>query len=328
MLQARSGVLLSWTLLGCVVGMNLGWVTQASAADDALGWQFEVGDEHKFRLTQATTTAMDLGPVGKMNARMHQTIDTVWKITAIDEAGAADLTHEVLRVQMQMQAPGELEMDYDSASADAPVGYGAMVAPTMKALIGLPFNMKMTARGAITSVDVPEKITQSLAGLPGAEFMGETITGDGLQIAIQRLSITLPKPENLVPGHRWTTTSETSSTQLGKVTTSMTYTYEGSRTVDGDILEVFKPNLEFRFNSGKDATAAETLVDDQKTRGEFIFNRSRGRLQSSSLEQYMTLQISAGDHPIKQEIVQKVSLERVEAGQPEGGGASDSGAKP
>ena len=285
---------------------------QGIGAELPLVWKFAVGQEHYFRMNQQMHMAMQLGPAGEMETAIHQKIDMSWKVDAVDDQGRATMTQRVRRVQMELQAPGETEMKYDTDSEEAPVAYAAMVAPMLKALVSAPIKLTMTPRGEITSVEIPEKLSQTLKGVPGAEMLGNRMTEKGFQAMMQQMALVLPLPADLVAGHHWTTSAEMQNPHLGKIATRMTFTYQGPRTLEGQVLEVFVPKLEMKFGDEQTAESSQLKVEAQKTRGEFLFNRTAGRLESSSLEQEMTLQITNGDREVEQKMKQKVEFVRIE----------------
>ncbi|MCG8449032.1 MAG: hypothetical protein MI725_05570, partial [Pirellulales bacterium] len=83
--------------------------------------------------------------------------------------------------------------------------------------------------------------------------------------------------------------------------------------VEGQVLEVFAPKLEIDFGEGIIPEGNRLKVDNQQTTGEVLFNRSAGWLESSALEQKMTLLIHVGEQEIKQTMDQQVELKRLSA---------------
>lgn len=284
---------------------------QATGAEAPLTWKFAPGDEHHYRMNQKMDMTMDLGPAGEMKTGVTQIMDMVWKVEAVDEKGGAKLSQQMKRVQMDVQAPGQAAMKYDTDSAEEPTGFATMLAPMFKALVSAPFKFTMSPRGEIHEVEIPEKIAAAVKGMPGGEMMGNMMTDKGFKQMMQQAALVLPKPEELIPGHEWTTSMEMPNPQLGKITTRMTFTYKGSRKTKGQELEVFVPKLEMEFGDGN--AAAMIKVEDQKTSGEILFNRTAGRLESSLLNQDMTMVINAGGREMKQKMTQKVEMKRLNA---------------
>ena len=129
---------------------------EASAAEPLL-WKFKVGDTHPFRLSQVMKMDMDIGSIGKVEASLQQTTDLVWTVESVAPNGSASLLQKVRRIHMEMNAPGQTQMRYDSDSKEPPTGYGAMLVPMMKTLMGSQIVIQLSARGKILSLEIPEK---------------------------------------------------------------------------------------------------------------------------------------------------------------------------
>ncbi len=291
-------------LASCVAGHAL------QAEEAALQWKFTVGDQHHFRVNQSMTVQMDLGAAGAVETGVTQKLDLVWEVEAVAPQGLATIRQKVHRVRMELQAPGQVAVSYDTDSAEAPTGYAAMLAPTLQAFMELPLSITLTPRGKIQAVEIPEKLTTTLSTAPGAEMMGAMLTEAGMKKMLQGMTLELPLAADLVSGHQWTVATEMPNPQLGAITTRMTYTYQGPRTVDGEQWEVFQPRLEMQFGS------EQVQVESQQTRGEMLFNRTHGHLESSTWERQASLRIDVAGQQIQQEIDQQVEFQRVAGSDP------------
>ncbi|MCG8324541.1 MAG: hypothetical protein MI673_03415, partial [Thiotrichales bacterium] len=133
MLFTRPNLLPGFVLLCLSVLPGTFHLSYTHAAEEPLIWKFSTGDEHRYQMTQKMKTAMELGPAGEVKTGFQQQMNIRWKIESVDEKGAATLTQQIERVQLAMHAPGQVEMRFDTASEEAPAGYGAMVAPALQA---------------------------------------------------------------------------------------------------------------------------------------------------------------------------------------------------
>ena len=248
-------------------------------------------------------------PSGEIKTGVKQQIDMTWRIEAVDEAGAAVVTQRIVRVQMDMEAPGPMEIHYDTASEKAPTGFAAMLAPMFKAMSDSPFKWTMSPRGEISNVEIPPGVGEALKKLSGGAMMGDLTTDKGFKQMMQQQVLILPNPGELQPGHKWSTAAEMENPQFGTISTKMSYTYQGPRTVKGEEFEVFKPQLELQFGEGKGGVSMDIFA--QKTSGEVLFNRTAGRLESSTLNQETSMSIGVGDQNVEQKMVQTMKLQRV-----------------
>ncbi len=291
-----------------IVLLSLAWSPALLAAEPLL-WKFSTGDAHQYRMIQRMDMEMTLGEANrKIETSVEQVIDMTWKIDQVDEQGQAQVVQTLDRMRMNMQAPGQPEMKYDTQSKEAPAGFAAMLAPLMKAMTENEFTMAMSPRGKIDDVKMPEAVSRALNNVPGAAMMGEMFSDEGFGNMIQKSSLILPEPQDLEPGHEWSTTSEMKNPQLGKITSKLTYRYLGPRDVEGKQYEVFGIKMEMGFGEGAAGVSIE--IEDQNTDGEILFDRAAGRLESSKLQQEINMNIAAGPTEMKQKMVQKVFFER------------------
>ncbi len=279
-------------------------------AEEPLGWKFKVGDEHHYRLTQQMNMAMFLGPAGELETSVQQKMDMVWKVVSLDDQGTASLLQQINRVQLEITGPGSTEITYDSQLKDMPIGYGAMIDPAIKVWIANPIQLTMTPQGKIVSISIPEKVSKAITIMPGAEMIRVFLTAEGYRDVMQQLSLVLPPATALVPDYQWTTNQETLHPELGKITAGMTYQYKGNRTEAGQVYENFFPKLELDFGESKEQNPSQMKAKEQDSKGNILFNRTSGWLESSKLEQTMKL-FSSETQPVEQTIDLKIEFNRV-----------------
>jgi len=300
-------------MLGCCVVIAL--APSLSLAKESptktLAWKFKVGDVHPYRFMQDMDMTMAMpGAPQEIKTGVKQVMDMSWKVTEVGDDGIATVEQSIDRVQMEMQAPGQPEMKYDTSSKDAPTGYAAMVAPLFKAMTAEPFVVKMSPRGEILELKMPAGLKETLAKIPGAASVSEMFTEDGFKDMMQKSALVLPEAKDLKPGHEWTTTSELKNPQFGTLETKATYQYLGLREVEGKPYEVFSLTTEIEYTELPENL--EMKVTEQKAEGEIFFDPAGGYLHSSKLKQDMTTDLAAGGREMKQNMVQTVLLERNE----------------
>ena len=300
---------MAWPRLGCLLLVTLNF--SSISAQEPLLWKFNVGDQHHYRLTQKMDMEMSLGASNRtVGTDFLQIVDLTWKIEQVGDQGRAKIVQRVDRLQMHLQAPGEQEMHFDTDSEDSPAGFAAILVPLVKALTSEAITFSLSPRGEIEDLEMPESLTKSMEAMPGAAMMGNRFSNNGFQQMIQQSSLVLPTSENLKPGHEWTRKLEQSSEQIGVTQIETTYHYEGPREADGNQLEVFRVNTQLGFDEGPEGVAIR--VSDHESTGEILFNRTKGHLESSSLEQELTLVLKSGDNTTTQKMIQNTTFEQVE----------------
>ncbi len=298
-----------------LIGLATSWLITSfnhALAAEALVWKFAVGDVHHYQMVQEIRMSMDLGPEGETVSTVKQTLDMSWEVESIDESGAARIAQKISRTQIDIAAPGQANVRYDTASDASPQGYATMLAPVLTALTTSTFKFTLSATGEITDVEIPESYLEVLSRSPGASTMGGLATAEGFKGMISQGGLTLPQSEDLIAGQEWSTLSEVASPATGKITTITTYHYAGSREIDGQQFEVFVPKIETRFGEAEKTNTANVELTNQESSGEILFNRSAGRLEFSTISMRMESVITAGINTIHQKLNQKVQFKIVE----------------
>jgi len=295
--------------LRCFIALfSFCWLSVAVNAAEPLLWKFVEGDSYNYQMVQEMKTSMNLGPGGETTSSVKQIIDMVWNINSVDDDGTAAMTQAINRVQMNITAPGQGDVNFDTAEEEPAQGFAAMLAPSLKAMTKTPFKVTMTSRGEITNVEVPAALLESMSQGPGGTMLGSLATEKGFKDAITQNAVTLPLAEELVEGHQWSTSFEIENPVAGKVITETTYEYKGSRDVDGQQLEVFVPTLDTRFGEANLPNGTTLKVKSQETTGEILFSRSAGRLVSTSIHQLLDLEITVGGNVVNQHIDQTIKF--------------------
>lgn len=281
------------------------------ADESPLLWQFNVGDEHRYRMTQKMNMEMSLGAANRRVAtNIEQIVDLTWKIERIDDQGLAKILQTVDRLQMDVQAPGHQEMRYDTDSDKSPAGFAAILVPLLKAMTNEPIVMSISSRGEILSVNIPESIAKAMQAIPGAAMMGELFSDEGFRNMIQQNSLVLPMRADLKPGHEWTRQAVMNNAQLGTIETATNYRYLGPRNVEGEPFEAFDVNMTISLGEGPGGAKFE--VTKHESHGEIFFNRAAGRLESSKLQQEFELNVAAGDQITTQKMIQNTIFRRID----------------
>ena len=298
------------------------WPRFGCTADEPLRWKFTVGEKLDYNMVQdMNMSARPARPA--VNTTMHQEMDMTWDVQGVDdEDGEAVIKQKFDRVKMKMtHARGGFE--YDSKSEAAPTGLGAMIAPMYKAMTKGEFEITMTARGEVKDVKIPEEVLAALKIRP-ARPRWATSRPRGLQeddlAGCARAARNPPKQ-----GETWTTKVEMNNPAVGKQTVETTYTYDGTKEVDGTTYAVIKPQLKMDFES-KPAEAAEgqpkppvpqlsMKIAEQSSDGEVLFNIEKGRLYSTTLQQKVTIDATVNGQTMQQKIDQKIDVKVTPAGE-------------
>ncbi len=296
-----SRVLFRVRLLIAAVAVLSMSIASGATAQEPLRWKFEKGAKFDYNMVQDMTIGSMGGPLGPQNVTMHQELGMTWDVQDVTQEGDAVIQQKIDRVKMKMTLPAPVgAIEYDSSSEKLPVGPAAMLAPMYKAMTQGAFTITMTPRGEITDVKIPEAVVAALKNSPGAAAMGDMASAEGFKKMISQGSLVLPEgpPKE---GEEWTTKVEVNNPAAGKQIVETTYRYVGTKDVEGVQFAEFQPTIKTNFEG------AQVKISEQTSDGEILFNMAEGRLDSSKLEQHVTIeQPGGGQTKIDQEIVVNV----------------------
>jgi hypothetical protein len=298
----RARVLIVACLQSLAVLFSLTISISGVRADEPLRWKFEVGEKLNYNMVQD----MNVGMGDQIMAKMHQEMDMIWDVQGVDQAtGEAVINQKFDRLRMQVTSP-QGNLDFDSKSDKPATGLEALIAPLYKAITQSEFELTMTSRGEIKDAKIPADVLTALKSSPGAAALGEYATEEGFKKMISKSAFVLPK--DVPKKGDVTKTSVTMDNQAGdKQIVETSYTYDGTKDIDGTSFAVFKPQLTMSY-ADKDRTGKPSIAE-QNSDGEVLFNVPKGRLKSMKLEQHVTINSGSPTQPAQQKLEQKIEVE-------------------
>jgi hypothetical protein len=284
----------------------LGLAAAAGPAGAAtLRWKFKPGEALHYQMDQKTVTQIKLSNQDANNPGIKttntQVIDMTWKVGSVAADGTAEVTQTIDRLQTKIEMPGAA-FEYDSKADKAPEGpIAAAVVPMLKALVGARFEFKMTPRGELSDVKIPESLVKALKEA-GPAASGGMFTEDGLKNMIHESSLALPD-EDLAKGKSWDRSAKMPPSPIGVMTLAKTYTYEGPADSGEKIGLSVKMSLE---------PAADNKIDvkigAQDGKGTFIFDNKAGRVATSNVSEKVDMTISVMNQQITQNLETSTSM--------------------
>lgn len=274
-------------------------------ADEPLQWVFEPGKQLRYQVLQKTDTSMDAGPAGQLATKTTQTIDMLWTIESIDDAGAARIKCGVERVQMRMDAPMGQSFELDTSSPEASEGLATLLAPAFNALVEHGFTVTMTPDGELGDIEADEELLDAIKNLPGA---GGAAPGEE-SIKALALPVALPLPTGeIAPGAEWTrATGEVTVPMFGEMKVQGGFRYDGPREggAAGEVLITPSVRVNAEAPEGGPVTGS---VESKQSSGEIVFNRDAGRLESSTINHTMAIKLTVGENTIAGTIEQQAAV--------------------
>lgn len=284
--------------------MVLYFVCSSSSAV-TLEWKFAAGDEENYRLAQSAKLSSGEGDALKQFAAIKQELDIKWKVLEVDDQGTATVSVQIAAMSMLASGPDGQEVRFDSESTDEPQGYAAILRPLGKRLSESEVQMKMTPRGEISEVKLPEELSEAVKSIPG----GKKFAVDGGVTSFEslaRLGAPLLMPEKeITVDTSWSEKRDIELPALGAVTSEVIYTIEepikDDRVTIDQVLKV-------------DATKAEgdmrLKLVDQESAGTIDFNVAQGRPELSNLS-YRTEFKQKGQDQSRMKLEHTIEFRRV-----------------
>lgn len=269
--------------------------------DVELRWKFEPGRVIHVEMSQ------DMNMIMNMAGQKMETVNKssnwmTWKVDSVNEDGTARVLTVIDRATSDIEVPGQGKSHFDSSDPEQNSGpSGEQLEKVYRPMIGVETSTVMKPTGEITEVQIP---VESLDGLEQA--------GGGVSLGketLERLTRDASPafPDQVAKGDSWSRDSEMAMPGMGKLLLKTTYTYEGTEQIDGR--ELHRIGMDIKMEFALDPAGGDISVEvvDQKNSGFIHFDNNAGRIESTTMNQDMTMQIEAQGQVIAQSLVQKVT---------------------
>ncbi len=264
-------------------------IGQTCAQNVPLQWKLVAGDRQSYRMKQEAHLDLRLGADNRMQTSMRRVLDLRRTIQDIYADGSAQFSLEVLRVQLTVEGPDEQPVQYDSQASEEPRGFAATLTPLFQTLLETKLAGTITPSGEITDLQIPEKLALILAQGPTGKTFGKTASANDLTMLASLGLTPLPSPEKLSIGHLWQQSQTIAIAPLGPCTASTTYQLEKIRTQLSSKFAIVRPDVTVTLGNSSEHEESSVAIDEQSSSGEIVFDLTAGRLESSQIEQKITL---------------------------------------
>lgn len=198
-------VLLSVTLMLPSLGVSIGTA-------DELRWKFAVGDRFSVEYEQAVeqTTEVLLKPV---TVETRSTVAMTWEVMSVDEAGNATIKQQFTRLTLSLLSSRGDSVEFDSDSDDPTNGKTSEVGKVLMPLLAAPFEVKMSPRGELLSVSVPEESMATIRQSASSMRLRQLFSNEALTETLSFVAATLPEAA-VETGDSWTVEREAGTAEL------------------------------------------------------------------------------------------------------------------
>jgi len=272
--------------------------TAGAAEGKLLRWKFTPGQTLLFVITQDMNANVKAGEgAAPMKLTNTTSIETSWKVDAVDPKGVASITQTIDRMQMKMQSPQGMMLEYDSAAGKEPEGMAKMMAPILEAMIKKPFLEKMTARGEILEMKAPQGFVESINKMAPQGAGGGFFSDDMMK---QMSAFGVFPEEPVTPGKTWNRKMTSKVPVLGSMTAEITYRYVGTEDRDGRPVEKIAVSMLMKL--GEEKGQPGLTIKDVETDGTLFFDAAAGRLVQMQTKARMKISVAVGTMKIEQDM--------------------------
>jgi hypothetical protein len=211
----------------------------------------------------------------------------------------------VERIQINMSSPLAGDVAFDSKSEEKPDSgpVWTLLEPVVNGMLGQTFTVKISSLGVVSDIELPAKLTESLASQrvgqnrqAGLGIGGNAFNERGIKELITRSVVLLPEEA----AEEWSQSFENPIPFIGTQTVEITFSQAGTEEVDGKKLEKITTKTELLFEPD-DEPRAELEITDQEGSGKVLFDAEAGyKVMATSLQR------SAMEMSGPQELTQEV----------------------
>jgi hypothetical protein len=298
--MTRSKIFLALSL---VIGH---WSLVIPTMAEPLRWKLKTGEELVAKIEQKSEVASTLGGAAPTVMTLEAGLEMTWKVTHVDEQGAADITQRFQRLRMKLEMPKSGAISYDTASQTKPAGDAKMIATAIGPLLDAEVKLTLSPGGEITSVELGETAQKVVEGLDAASPLKALLSKEGLSNILKQSLVVLPEKE-VKSGDSWQREASL-STALGKFKQTTTFKLQPSDDASSDVARI-ESNSELELEQpGK----GKATLKQQQQKGVILFDQTAGRLRSAEVEQELVTASSLKDTPIQVRLTStlKMTLEK------------------
>lgn len=282
---ARVGL---WAALALAVSFG----ARAQAAD-SLGWKFKAGEKVQYAISNASHRLIDAGGA-EFDIDFNFTTDVTWAVDKVNDDGSAELTQTIDRVQLKVNTPFTGEFGYDSSDKESPAPEGPIwerMGPAIEKMVGGQFKVKVTKRGEVTEVTLPEDLLAIIkeqaeaggggGGGAGALFMGGDMFGEkAMKATIQRGIVIFPESAD----KEWSNLVEEKMGEFATMKYDTKYTHSGTEKKDGKELQKIDSKTEMTLELADGAEDGDVILEliEQEGSGMILFDAAAGQTVSST----------------------------------------------
>lgn len=267
-----------------------------------LRWKLKPGDVFHYVMEQKTITNLKRNGADLGKITQSFTVDLTRTVKSVADDGSAEMTQRFDRVRMNYDA-GPIKVNYDSAKEPDPAT--AQLVAALKAMVGAEFSFKMSARGEMSDVRVPESVSKAFREAGSRGGSADQFSEEGFKKSLIETSVTFPA-EDLNQGQSWSRQLKIAAPDGGQIVQTRTYTYEGPDAQEAGADKIgITSKIELQADP---ASNQKTELKTQDCKGSLFFDSKGGRMVSSTVSEKTETSIKVMDAKIDQFVDQNTTM--------------------
>jgi len=276
-------------------------ITDGSFSSVDLKYGLQKGAEFHYRLTSITNDNQSIAADTSIAQNINQTLSYLLKLSVkdVDKDGVMEIEFTFNSVKLDAAGNGKT-FSYQSGSklsAEDKKNYG-----NYEAIINNPFTARLTAKGEILEFFRTDRIVNKLLELDGTK---DSISMEEKKVLQQQISEGALRPLlsqvfRKLPDHQvkkdslWTLTNPPAQLPFFEMTNTLNFKIVSFEKYNDDNLAMIDAGLTSQYKISERAKQAKVTVNSPSYKGEgkIYFNLSKGLVQKSKTNLYLTIEMS------------------------------------
>ena len=248
-----------------------------------LRWKFAEGDRFEVSFEQTLTQSTEVNDK-PFSSSVKFDMQMLWKVIEVKADGNAVMEQSFINLKVDGKTSSGDTFSFDSQSQEDLDAKAKKVAKSLNAILASKFQVEMSPRGELVSVETDETTMKKLRSAPDSMQIRRLFTKDGISKTLSQATVLLPENE-IAEGESWTAVDVIES-PLGTSTYSRSYTLAGTEDVDGKpLLKIeLKGSVSFEQAVEDEARKPQKVTDNQQT-GTLFFDPESGNFVTIELQQ-------------------------------------------
>jgi hypothetical protein len=282
------------------------WTMASTAAggDVALRWKLEKGQKLGYEFTQRNAIDVEL-PNQRIETSNTLNFGLVWDVQSVEPDGSARIKQTVDFVRVEVEAPMQAPMVYDTREAGEPPAALGPLKALYQAVVAEPYELTIDPRGTIRDVKVPEGVTAAAQGTQAASLAdgGSLLSPKGVERLLVQVIPPLPE-RDAAKGATWDLAFDLPAGPLQMAITNK-YSLETAGSPESVVAATIDTGIKPAAGSPLDVE-----VSEQSGTGRYRFDVEKGWLNETDVTQDIRLVLKAMGREIPQHFVIKAGLKR------------------